>query len=281
MTVRQPAVAGRFYPAAPEELHQAVEHLLTSPISDPTSERIKVVVAPHAGYPYSGPTAGIAFSQIAGRAPRRVVLLGPSHHFRFQGISTYRGSSWSTPLGVAPVDDDFTESLVAQFGAACPEAHAPEHALEVELPFLQQALAPGFAIVPILTGDQPGPFYQRLAEYLVESLEPDDLIVASTDLSHFLSEASANLIDNHSLRTLVAGEPESLRAGLADQSCAMCGGTAVYTALLAANELGATQRQLWDYRTSAAATGDFERVVGYGAVTLKQGEVAGQGIRQV
>lgn len=268
---RAPAVAGQFYPAAPEKLRSAVAQCLDDTATTPNPDRVTAIVAPHAGYPYSGPTAGCAFRRIKGMAPRRVVLLGPSHHYRFSGFSLATVDAFETPLGALPVDRTFMARLAARFPSECPEAHAPEHALEVELPFLQSVLAPGFSIVPMLFGSHVSAAHRSLAEFLAETLAPDDLILASTDLSHFLTEPQANQIDRHSLDTVLAGDPEALATGLRDGTCALCGGTAVVVALAAANLLGARTRTEWDYRTSAWATGDPSRVVGYGGLTFERG----------
>ncbi|MBL7648287.1 MAG: AmmeMemoRadiSam system protein B [Candidatus Hydrogenedentes bacterium] len=270
MPNRAAAVAGQFYPAAPDKLRSVVARCLADAETAPAPECVTAIVAPHAGYPYSGPTAGCAFRRIQGMAPRRVVLLGPSHHYRFRGFSLYTEGAFDTPLGAVPVDGDFMAKLAGQFPNTCPEAHVPEHALEVELPFLQTVLAPGFMIVPVLFGDYPTPEHHALAESLAEHLAPGDLILASTDLSHFLTETEAHQIDRHSLDTVLAGDPEALTTGLRDGSYALCGGTAVVVALAAANLLSARSRTEWDYRTSAWATGDPSRVVGYGGLTLER-----------
>lgn len=269
MPKRAAAVAGQFYPAAPDKLRNVVARCLDEAATAPAPDRVSAIIAPHAGYPYSGPTAGLAFRRIQGMSPHRVILLGPSHHYRFRGFSLYPGEAFETPLGDIPVDRAFVAAIAARFGSDCPEAHVPEHSLEVELPFLLAVLAPGFSIVPVLFGDCPTPAHRALATFLAESIDPGDLILASTDLSHFLTEPEANQIDRHSLDTVLAGDPEALATGLRDGSCSLCGGTAVVVALAAANLLGARTRTEWDYRTSAWATGDPSRVVGYGGLTLE------------
>jgi AmmeMemoRadiSam system protein B len=262
-------VAGQFYPAAPQKLRDVVARCLDEADTAPAPERVSVVVAPHAGYPYSGPTAGCAFRRIRGMSPRRVVLLGPSHHFRFRGVSLYTDGAFENPIGSVPVDSAFMGGLARRFGNTCPEAHGPEHALEVELPFLQTVLAQDFTIVPVLFGDYPAQEHNALAEFLAEHLDPGDLMLASTDLSHFLTEPEANQIDRHSLDAVLAGDPQNLATGLREGSFSLCGGTAVVVALAAANLREARCRAEWDYRTSAWATGDPSRVVGYGGLTLE------------
>jgi AmmeMemoRadiSam system protein B len=273
MPTRAPAVAGQFYPAAPEKLRSAVARSLDEGSAAPAPDRVSVIIAPHAGYPYSGPTAGCAFRRIQGMAPRRVVLLGPSHHFRFRGVSLYTEGAFESPLGQVPVDHAFMARLEVAFGNTCPEAHVPEHALEVELPFLLSVLHPGFTIVPVLFGGYPTSEHRALAEFLADHLDPGDLILASTDLSHFLTEPEANQIDRHSLDTVLEGDAEALAVGLRDGSCSLCGGTAVVVALASANLLNARSRTEWDYRTSAWATGDPSRVVGYGGLTFERAGV--------
>lgn len=271
MPVRPPAVAGRFYPGGPEKLHDSVTQYLEDADVTPAPQGVITVVAPHAGYPFSGPTAGHAFRRVRGMRPGRVVLLGPSHHFRFDGLSVYNRGGWETPLGRVAIDETFADQLAATVGNTCPEAHQPEHALEVELPFLQLALEPGFSIVPVLFGGGADAIHREVADYLAEHLDPGDLIVASTDLSHFLTEKEANRIDRHSLDLVLAGDPEGVRRGMTDQTCSMCGAGAVVTAMAVSSQAGASERRLWDYRTSARTSGDYSRVVGYGAVTLERG----------
>lgn len=270
MPNRAPAVAGQFYPAAPDKLRNIVDRCLDEAVTTPAPECVSAIIAPHAGYPYSGPTAGCAFRRLQGMTPRRVILLGPSHHYRFRGFSLHTEGTFETPLGTLPVDRDFMTKLAGQFRNTCPEAHFPEHALEVELPFLQTVLTPGFSIVPVLFGGYPVPEHHALAEFLAEHLAPGDLILASTDLSHFLTEPEANQIDRHSLDTILVGDPEALATGLRDGSCSLCGGTAVVVALAAANLLGARSRTEWDYRTSAWVTSNPSRVVGYGGLTFER-----------
>lgn len=272
MSVRRAAVAGQFYPAAPGDLQQDVERYLGEAPVRPRPAQVAALVAPHAGYPYSGPTAGHVFRRVQGMAPGRVVLMGPSHHFRFDGMSVGPSDAVETPLGTVAVDHAFARRLIELFGTTCPEAHIPEHALEVELPFLQTALMPGFTVVPILFGSEIQPFHHALAQHLAAWLEPHDQVVASSDLSHFLTEDEANAIDRNSLDLVISGDCDCLQGAIADKAASMCGATAVYTALAVANTLGATRRTLWDYRTSAHATGDPTRVVGYGAITFEYNE---------
>lgn len=270
MQTRRPAVAGRFYPGAPDVLHDTVQRYVGDADVSPQPDRVMAVIAPHAGYPYSGATAGHAFRRLLGMRPRRVVILGPSHYFRFPGLSIANRGQWETPLGAVPIDEAFADRLVGAFGTHRADAHDPEHALEVELPFLQHVLGPGFSIVPVLLGGGLEDSNEELAAFLARHLDPGDLVVASTDLSHFLSESEANVIDRESLGRVVAGDPEYLRRGFRDQACSMCGAAAVLTALRAANLARATDRHLWDYRTSGRASGDSSRVVGYGGLTLER-----------
>jgi len=269
MSIRRAAVAGQFYPASPTVLRDSVETYIRDSQVSPAPEHVAAIISPHAGYIYSGPTAGFVFARIRGKTPKRVIILGRSHRYYFEKASVFTGDGFETPLGVAPVDKKFAEDLAHETGATTPEAHVLEHAIEVQVPFLQVALEEA-PIVPVLFGADPTDWNVRLGETLAEMLEPDDLVVASTDLSHFLSEAEANALDKATLDRILSKDHRALARELLSEECSMCGGAAVVTAMAYATARGANDWRLLDYRTSAAASGDFHRVVGYGAVTMEK-----------
>lgn len=265
-TIRPPAVAGRFYPADKRRLSDTVAELLAG--TDPALPSVRVIVAPHAGYPFSGITAAAAFAQLRGQSPRRVVLMGPSHHFAFEGAAIWPEGAFETPLGTMPVDARFVAALnTANDALDVAEIHRPEHALEVELPFLQTVLGE-VPIVPILFGARASAWHAQFGERLASLLEDGDIVVPSTDLSHFLSEAEANVIDEHSLHVVLEGKPDKLIDGVQDGTCSLCGASAVVAGMACANALNLKKRELLDYRTSAWASGDTSRVVGYGAISM-------------
>lgn len=270
MRVRKPAVAGQFYPASPTSLQREIErHLDAAPI-DPAPESVAAIMTPHAGYPYSGLTAAHVYKRVLGKTPKRVVVLGCSHQFRFDGLSIFDKGGYETPLGVVPVDEALADYLAACFGNTCPEAHYGEHSLEVQVPFLQVVLAGDFKLVPVLFGSRPDDMHERIGKELAKCLDPEDLVLASTDLSHFLREEAANSIDRHSLEQVLTRSTKAVRSGAADESCSMCGVTAVVAAMAYANAVPADRWQLLDYRTSAWASGDTSRVVGYGAISMER-----------
>lgn len=267
-TIRPASVAGRFYPGDSAALKRTVESLLADAGTTTSETGVRLLIVPHAGYPYSGPTAAAAFATIRGQQPNRVVLLGRSHHFAFEGAAIWPEGAWETPLGRTPVDAAFTAELRRFEGEADPyRVHTPEHALEVELPFLQHVL-PQVPIVPVLFGSDPEEGHVQFGRCLATLLSPNDLVVVSTDLSHFLTETEANALDRHTLKTVLGGEPGRLAREARNGSCSLCGATAVVAGMACAETIPARRATLLDYRTSAWATGDTSRVVGYGAISM-------------
>jgi MEMO1 family protein len=261
--VREPAVAGRFYTDDPVRLRDVVRrHLDTTPGS-PTGPPPAALIAPHAGYRYSGPTAGAGWATLAGAAPPpdRIVLLGPSHRIPVggSGVGVSSAALWRTPLGDVPVDRDGTEALVDQgLAVVADDAHAPEHSLEVHLPFLLEALGP-VPVVPLVTG-RCSP---EVAAAAVRRLWDDDgtVVVVSSDLSHYLPEPEARARDDRTLAAVVEGRVSDI--GPEDA----CGRTAVGALLLAARTHGIAP-SLVAVATSADTAGDADRVVGYASVTF-------------
>lgn len=270
MRVREPAVSGRFYPGDGATLKKEIQRHMTAALVDPAPDKVSAIISPHAGYLYSGLTAAHVFKRVQGKAPGRVVLLGCSHQFHFEGASIFDRGAFATPLGNVPVDENLADYLTSCFGNTCPEAHYGEHALEVQVPFLQTVLQGDFKLVPVLFGTPPASIHQRFGKELAACLAPGDLVLASTDLSHFLSETEANRIDKQSLRQVLTRDVDAVCDSAAREACVMCGISAVVTAMAYANARNATQWQLLDYRTSAWASGDPRRVVGYGAISMER-----------
>lgn len=258
MRARPAAVAGMFYPAESAALERAVRTLLaTAPVVD---ERPKAIIAPHAGYQYSGPTAACAYRLLEGRRRqiRRVVLLGPAHRVYLQGMALPSADAFATPLGDVPIDADGVQLALSMPGTqVSDEAHAQEHSLEVHLPFLQSVLE-DFAIVPIVVGVCPAPDVEAVIEALWGGDET--LIVVSSDLSHFHTYDDARQVDEHTTERIEACE-SSLQGEDA------CGAYAINGLMLAAKMRGLEVRTL-DVRNSGDTAGDRNRVVGYGAYAL-------------
>ena len=249
--------AGQFYPEAPERLRQAVRDYLSSdqPKAWPGP---KAVIAPHAGYCYSGPVAGSAFKawQLEADVIRRIVLLGPSHRIPFDGVALSSASAYSTPLGEVAVDQELARRVVSLPGIELyEEAHTNEHSLEVEVPFLQCVLGE-FTLLPLVVGEaRPS----EIAELLNEVWgDVETRIVVSSDLSHYLPYAAAQARDHETARAIEALEWEAIDDHQA------CGHVPVRGLLEAARQHGLAAHTV-DLRNSGDTAGSRDRVVGYGA----------------
>jgi len=258
MRTRPAAVAGMFYPADTATLEHTVSGLLAAV---PTgSGDAKAIIAPHAGYQYSGLTAAHAYRLLEKRRDRisRVVLLGPAHRVYLRGMAVPSVDAFSTPLGDVPIDKDGVSRALDLGGVQVSDvAHADEHSLEVHLPFLQ-AVLDDFELVPIVVGACPAGEVAAVIEALWGGDET--LIVVSSDLSHFHSYADAREIDAHTTARIEAGET-SLHGEEA------CGCYALNGLLLVAKAHGLAVHTL-DVRNSGDTAGDRHRVVGYGAYAL-------------
>lgn len=257
--IRPPAVAGSFYPAGQKQLKAEVQALLAGAELSPKAG-LAGVVAPHAGYMYSGPVAANAFAPLTALSEPfgRVLLLGPPHYVPVSGGAASSAAAFATPLGEVPVDRDAIAALVdAGLVTIDDRAHAPEHALEVELPFLQAVLG-RFTLIPLLVGDASP---EDVAAIVEAVLDERTLLVVSTDLSHYLDYKSAQSRDRATAETIERLEFD--RLGPYDA----CGYAALNGALCAARAKGWRIEHL-DLRNSGDTSGDRTRVVGYGAWTL-------------
>ena len=276
MDPRPSPLSGRWYPAHPEALQASVEALLAAapPVTPPTPGCAVVgLLAPHAGHAYSGAVAAHAFRAVQGQAYELVVIAGPSHFHADGPLLTSGHSHYATPLGSVPVDQAALAALQAALAATgrelTPLRHDHEHALEIELPFLQRALAPGFALLPLMLRDQSPTQAQALGAALAQVLAGRRaLLVASSDLSHFYPQATANAMDAVMLDAVAAGDPAGLLAAQAEGRGQACGVGALAAGLWAAQALGATQMTVAAHATSGDVTGDYAEVVGYGAAVF-------------
>jgi MEMO1 family protein len=257
---RYPAVAGRFYPDQPVVLNQLLDQYLSEAPAPDLQQNLRVIVAPHAGYIYSGPTAGYSYRQLESLDPEthwKVFLLGPSHRYPLRGVSVCAFDQYQTPLGNIPVST-LAKDLAKRMGFI-PEADLMEHSLEVQLPFLQRQLK-SFEIIPLVLG-HPSP--TQLAQVLLPFAEqPDVLFVISTDLSHFFTYEKARQIDaiaNESIPSL-----DIQRMTKEGDACGIIG---VLTAMEMAR-LSGWQGHFLDYRNSGDTAGPRDQVVGYGAYSF-------------
>jgi len=257
--VRAPAVAGMFYSAATAELAREVRALLAraAPSTASASAPPKAIIAPHAGYIYSGPIAATVYARLAParRQIKRVMLLGPAHRVPLCGLALPSAREFATPLGAVPLDAAAIEQI-----AALPQvttsanAHAFEHGLEVQLPFLQTVFEE-FSLVPLVVGDAGAEEVAQVLDVLWGGDET--LIVISSDLSHYLNYADAQAIDRATAQAIL-----DLSTHISHRQA--CGGTPVNGLLLAARRRG-LRPELLDLRNSGDTAGDRQRVVGYGA----------------
>jgi len=266
---RQPAVAGMFYEADAAALRSELEGYLTAD-TDPVEA--VAVVCPHAGTVYSGPTAGRTFARVC--APEIAVVVGVNH--RDPGASPlalYDAGTWTTPLGDVDVDEDFARAWLTGCPAivADPGAHAREHSLEVQIPFLQLR-NPAVRIVPLMVTTHDPATLRSAGTALGETVRDcagGVLIVASTDMTHFESADRAETKDRMAIDAMLALDPDALMDTVARRRISMCGVAPTALVLHAAVCLGASQAELVDYRTSADTTGDRSDVVGYAGVVIR------------
>lgn len=274
-TIRPMAVAGMFYPASESQLREELKILLDITESeefsnDPQGQqkepdgKIFGLVAPHAGYIYSGRTAAYAYSRIKGKTYKTVVIISPSHREYFPGVSVYNGDGYKTPLGIVPVDKEKVERLVQGSENIFKgiEGHRQEHALEVQLPFLQMVLK-DFSIVPVVIGDQSRKYVYELADKTAEILDGETLVVASSDMSHFHSKQEAGYLDSIVERRIEEFDYEGLQEDLEFRRCEACGGGPIVSLMRAADILKKRKSIVLHRSDSGDVSGDNSEVVGY------------------
>jgi len=253
--VRECAVAGYFYTDDAGELAETVDEYIADAVV--IGSRPKIIVSPHAGHVYSGECAGYAYAQLKEQGFKRVLLVGPSHHVGFEGFAFTDADLWKSPLGDIPIDRKAIERFLQGnpgLGFIHPEPHKFEHSLEVQLPFLQQVLGE-FTLIPIVYGQADFHELKRIYEYFGDD---ETIIVVSSDLSHFYTEAEANKLDAHCNLGVENLDQREM------QECEACGKTGIMAAIEYAKDHELHSRVL-NYMTSAKHSGDYNRVVGYGS----------------
>jgi len=268
--VRRPAVAGTFYPGDAKTLSRQVREFLARATKEEADGEIIALVSPHAGYVYSGQVAAYAFKMVEGMKFDAVVVVAPSHRAHFQGASVYDRGEYETPLGLLPVEKEIGRKLIeaSDLISFFPQAHSQEHSLEVQLPFLQEAIGK-FNLVPIVLGDQSYRTCQAVGRAIVQAVKGKKiLLVASTDLSHFHPYDKAVKLDNIILEDLRSLDAQKLDQNLGSGKGEACGGGAVITVMLAAKEMGANRSRVLKYQNSGDVTGDRAGVVGYAAAVF-------------
>ncbi len=259
--IKRPAVADRFYPASKEVLSSMIDDYFQRVETTPV-ENIRGLVSPHAGYIYSGPVAAYGYSLLQGKTFDTVIVMGPSHHVRFKGASIPDATHIETPLGLVEVSPKTRELLKEKYFGCTPEAHTAEHSVEVQIPFLQEALK-DFKIIPIVTGDVDP---EKLADILMKYVDDKTLIVASSDLSHNLPYDEATKIDKFYVRSIINLNPSLFN--FFNPMLRPCGRTPISVLVAIAEKKGWSAKAL-DYRNSGDITGEKStRIVGYTSIVF-------------
>ena len=265
--VREPAVAGRFYPADPKALRRDVESYLA-----PRTPALKAIgcVAPHAGYIYSGGVAGAVFSAI--EIPQQCIVLCPNHTGKGHPLAIMTSGHWRTPLGNVPISAQLGKELVTAFAGLAEDsaAHKSEHAIEVELPFLQ-ILRPDVQFVPIAVGTAQLMILRELGKALasvIQDCSSRPLLIASSDMNHYEDDATTRVKDRKAIDKILQLDPIGLYETVVDESISMCGFGPTVAVLTAAVELGANRAELVQYATSGDVSGDRDMVVGYAGIVI-------------
>lgn len=267
--VRQPAVSGRFYPADPIELGHQVEQFSQGP----ASEKINALgcLVPHAGYMYSGHVAGAVFQKL--NLPQRILLLGPRHFPRGAPVAILSRGTWRTPLGEARIDSALADELKQACRALHedPVAHASEHSLEVQIPFLQM-LAGDFSFVPVVLGTGRYEVFEELGKAVAQVISAQKtpvLVIASSDMNHYENDQITRVKDHMAIEQILALDPRGLFDTVNREDISMCGYGAAVTMLIAVRALGAKGAELIRYATSGDINHTHDQVVGYAGVIIQ------------
>jgi AmmeMemoRadiSam system protein B/AmmeMemoRadiSam system protein A len=278
--IREPVFAGSFYPGVAVELSGMIDSFLGKVPKKEAKGEIVGLIVPHAGYVFSGQVAANAYKQIEGLKYDTVFIIGPSHRVGISGASVYNGGPFKTPLGVVDIDTSVANSIIAsgkQF-EFIPKAHAMEHSIEVQLPFLQKTIG-NFKIVPIVVNFPSKEIREGLSDAIfISSAGKKVLVVASSDLSHYPDAGDARREDKEVLAAIerfdtgglleLAGKNVGVVKNL---ECRMCGDAAIVTVMLACRKMGADEISVLDYANTGDVSGEKSRVVGYGAAVISKG----------
>ncbi|MGE5894679.1 MAG: AmmeMemoRadiSam system protein B [bacterium] len=268
LLVRKPAVAGQFYSAEPERLLQQVERYL---VPGSTKQKCIGIVSPHAGLMYSGPVAGAVYSSV--ELTDTVLLLGPNHTGMGERASVMGSGEWTIPTGTFQIDTDFAAALVSRTPiiSESSSAHLYEHSLEVQLPFIGYFRS-DVRIVPVtimqLSLEECFEIGRGIAE-TIQSRRQEVLIIASSDMSHYVTDETARKKDSLAIERILSIDPEGLYSVVHDHAISMCGYIPATIMLVAARVLGASSAELVRYATSGEVSGDYRQVVGYAGILVR------------
>ncbi len=267
MITRTTAVAGQFYPSEPDALSAQLDSFLSSQ----KKEKAIAVICPHAGYIYSGSVAGAVYSRL--EIPGKIILLGPNHTGLGPQFSIMTEGAWEVPNGLLPVDTVLAGRILVEtpFFTADESAHAFEHSIEVQLPFIAR-LRPDAAIIPITMMPALLDYLKKAGQGIARAISGGKegvLMVVSSDMSHYVPDASAREKDKLAIDRILEMDPEGLLETVTENRISMCGYTPAIVMLYAAKMLGARGGELVKYDTSASASGNFGQVVGYAGIIIK------------
>ena len=274
MDTRPSPIAGRWYPGDAKKLTTSVDAYIDAAQLPEINGEVIAVMAPHAGHVYSGPVAGYAFGAVRGMQADLVAVVSPMHQSYSHPLLTSAHQAYQTPLGSIAIDQaavaELDKELEQELGfGLTPVRNDMEHSLEIELPFLQRALAKEFRLLPVMVRDQSARVGQALGRALAKVLAGrDTLLVASTDLSHFYDQDQARILDSEMLRQVEAFDPLGVLEAEEQGKGFACGRNALAAVLWAAKGLGANMVQVLKHATSGDITGDYSEVVGYGAAVI-------------
>lgn len=273
--VRPPAVAGSFYPGEKEELDQVLSSLINQSEKITTEGNLRILIVPHAGIQFSGPTAAAGFKQIEGKDYNKIIILGASHRSFFDHAAVFEKGTWETPLRKTLIDEILAASLIDKSKKIIADeaSHRDEHSLEIELIFLQKVLK-DFKIVPILVSQTSDQFISDLAQKIAQNFDEQTLLVVSTDLSHYPAYEIAKDVDSQTIEAILSGSEEKFsetivkaeNANYPGLDTAACGAGAIKVALKVAEILQIKNFQKIKYENSGDISGDKSRVVGYAAI---------------
>jgi len=270
LDLRPSPIAGTWYEGHAKTLARSIDEYLNNAKLPALDGDVVGVIAPHAGHRYSGPVAGYAFAALRGLSPSLVAVISPFHNLARYPLITTAHDAYSTPLGNLEMDKVALAELQTHLDIPItPVIADKEHSLEIELPFLQRALSGDFKLLPIMVRAQEVDVAQKLGLALAKVLKDKNaLLVASTDLSHFYDQGTANILDAEMLRRIGSFDPEAIFEAERTGKAFACGHAAVAAVLWAARELGANKVQVLHHATSGDVTGDYSSVVGYGAAVV-------------
>jgi AmmeMemoRadiSam system protein B len=268
--IRNPVVAGQFYPESASELKAMLKGMVKE---DVAKEEVIGLVSPHAGYIYSGPVTGAVISRI--KFKDTFIIMGPNHTGAGKPLSIMTEGKWKTPLGEVEIDSELGKKILAssKYLEEDEKAHLYEHSIEVQLPFLQY-FKPDFKLVPIVFGHPNGAIYKEVGREIAEAVKAlgkEVVIIASSDMSHYEPQESVQKKDTQAIGAIMKLDEEELLKRVAEFNITMCGYAPAVSLIVAAKELGATGAELVRYQTSGDVTGDFSSVVGYAGIIIKGG----------